>query len=229
MPAKRILIVEDEPDILELLRITLAKEGYDPIFAKTGEQAIELAKKDLPDMVVLDIMLPGIDGLDVCKILRSDPRTSHIPIIMLTARSEEADIVTGLEVGADDYVTKPFSPKVLSARIRNLLRRQAATIPDQRPIRLGSLIIDTMRREVSIKGRPVILTYTEFNILLALARRPGVVLTRYQIMDAAHGQEYVATDRAVDVQIVALRRKLGTYGRCIQTVRGVGYRFSGPV
>jgi len=226
MPQTKILVVDDESDILELVRVNLAKEGYEVLCSQTGNQAIELAKRHNPDLLILDLMLPGMDGLEVCRQIRRDPRLQHVQIMMLTAKDQDVDIVTGLEVGADDYVTKPFSIKVLVARVRNLLRRRQVLETDQRPIKTGKMVIDPARREVTIDGKSVDLTYTEFNILLVLASRPGLVLTRYQIMDAAHGQDYIATDRAVDVQIVSLRRKLGRYGHHIQTVRGVGYRFS---
>jgi two-component system phosphate regulon response regulator PhoB len=170
-------------------------------------------------------MLPGIDGLEVCKKLKSDAKTQSIPIIMLTAKSEEADIVTGLELGADDYITKPFSPKVLVARVRRVLHRNIAHDLEKSPVKIHELTIDPGRRQVLIKNKPVDLTFTEFNILYALAKRPGLVFTRYQIVDALHGDDYLVTDRAVDVQIVGLRKKLGPCGKYIETVRGVGYRF----
>ena len=221
----KILVVDDEPDILELVRLNLAREGYDILTATTGEQCLDLARSKLPSLVVLDLMLPGIDGLEVCKKLKADPKTQGIPIIMLTAKGEEADVVSGLEVGADDYVTKPFSGKILVARVRNLLRRVATKEEGQTPIRVHEMTIDPARREVRVKDRPVALTFTEFNILLTLARQPGRVFSRYQIVDAIHGDDYPVTDRAIDVQIVSLRKKLGTCGSYIETVRSVGYRF----
>ena len=179
-------------------------------------------------MIVLDLMLPGVDGLDVCKILKHDPLTSSIPVIMLTAKSEEADIIVGLELGADDYITKPFSPRILSARIKAVLRRRQREDHDgSSAITIGELHIDPSRYEVSVQGMQVQLTTTEFGILLYLARRPGWVFTRYQIIDAVKGEDYIVTDRAVDVQIVSLRKKLGALGHLIETVRGVGYRFKG--
>jgi two-component system phosphate regulon response regulator PhoB len=170
-------------------------------------------------------MLPGMDGLEVCRKLKSSPRTDRIPIIMLTAKGEEADIVSGLEVGADDYVTKPFSPKVLVARVRRLLHRVIARELEGKPVKIHELTIDPARHEVTVKGKPVQLTFTEFKILHALAKRPGYVFTRYQIVDSIHGSDYLVTDRAVDVQIVSLRKKLGMCSKYIETVRGVGYRF----
>ena len=225
MPKETILIVDDEEDIRELLQFNLVKEGYDVILADTGERSLELAKNKNPQLIVLDLMLPGIDGLSVCKKLKSEPKTASIPIVMLTAKGEESDIVTGLEIGADDYVTKPFSPKVLIARIRKLLRKTILHAEEKAAIKIHELSIDTARYEVLVKNKKVELTYTEFNILLALVRRPGLVLTRYQIVDAVRGSDYPVTDRAVDVQIVSLRKKLGSCGKYIETIRGVGYRF----
>jgi two-component system phosphate regulon response regulator PhoB len=170
-------------------------------------------------------MLPGIDGLEVCKRLKNDGRTQQIPLIMLTAKGEEADIVTGLELGADDYVTKPFSGKVLAARVRRLLRRKQDGPAERAAVKIHELAIDPDRYEVTVAGKPVILTLTEFNILYTLARRPGRVFTRYQIVDSIHGSDYLVTDRAVDVQIVSLRKKLGPCAKYVETVRGVGYRF----
>jgi len=171
-------------------------------------------------------MLPGIDGLEVCNILKHDQKTSHIPIVMLTARGEEADVVAGLELGADDYITKPFSPRVLVARIKAVLRRKSEAPADRTAVlKRKDLVIHPGRHEVLVKGKPVPLTSTEFEILYYLARRPGWVFTRHQIIDAARGEEYPVTDRSVDVHIVGLRKKLGTTGKLIETVRGVGYRF----
>jgi two-component system phosphate regulon response regulator PhoB len=171
-------------------------------------------------------MLPGIDGLEVAKTLKNDSKTQDIPIIMLTAKGEEADIVTGLELGADDYITKPFSPRILTARIRTVLRRKSTPPSDETSIiQQHGLIIHPGRRDVRINGKPVELTYTEFQVLHYLAKRPGWVFTRYQIVEAVRGDDYPVTDRSVDVQIVGLRKKLGSYGKYIETVRGVGYRF----
>jgi two-component system alkaline phosphatase synthesis response regulator PhoP len=218
-------IVDDEEDIQELLKFNLTKEGYEVLLAGNGEKALESARNKNPQLIVLDLMLPGIDGLSVCKKLKNEPKTASIPIIMLTAKGEESDIVTGLEIGADDYVTKPFSPKVLIARIRKLLRKTILHAKEKAAIKIHELSIDTARYEVLVKNKKVELTYTEFNILLALVRRPGFVLTRYQIVDAVRGSDYPVTDRAVDVQIVSLRKKLGICGKYIETIRGVGYRF----
>ena len=225
MAKENILVVDDEEDVLELVRYNLDKNGYKTEIATTGESALTKARAKLPDLIILDLMLPGIDGLEVCKKLKSETKTQNIPIIMLTAKGEETDIVTGLELGADDYVTKPFSPKILLARIRRILHRAITRDLEQKPVKIHELTIDPARREVLIKNKPVDLTFTEFNILYALAKRPGLVFTRYQIVDALHGDNYVVTDRAVDVQIVGLRKKLGPSSRFIETVRGVGYRF----
>jgi two-component system phosphate regulon response regulator PhoB len=223
---QRILIVDDEEDILELLKYNLSREGYATDCVTSGEDALRSAEKSPPDLVILDLMLPGMDGLEACRRLKGGETTRHVPIVMLTAKGEEADIVAGLELGADDYITKPFSPRVLAARIRAVLRRRDESAPDaDAAVRVGDLTIDPGRHEVSVKGKPVELTYTEFRILHFLARRPGWVFTRYQIVDGAQGEDVVVTDRSVDVHMVSLRRKLGPCGQYIQTVRGVGYRF----
>lgn len=225
MPKDNILIVDDEEDVLELVRYNLDKEGYGIETAASGEQALTKAKTKLPGLIILDLMLPGIDGLEVCRQLKTDTKTKNIPIIMLTAKGEETDIVTGLELGADDYVTKPFSPKVLVARVRRVLQRTIARDLEKAPVKIHELSIDPARREVLVNNKPVELTFTEFNILYTLVKRPGLVFTRYQIVDTIHGNDYLVTDRAVDVQIVSLRRKLGPCSKYIETVRGVGYRF----
>ena len=225
MANESILVVDDEEDVLELVRYNLDKSGYQVETASSGEEALTKARRKLPDLLILDLMLPGMDGLEVCKKLKNDAKTEGLPIIVLTAKGEETDIVTGLELGADDYVTKPFSPKVLIARVRRILRRAVSREVEKPPIRIRDLVMDPGRREVLVKGKRVNLTFTEFNILYALARRPGLVFTRYQIVDAVRGDDYPVTDRAVDVQIVSLRKKLGSCGSYIETVRGVGYRF----
>jgi two-component system phosphate regulon response regulator PhoB len=229
MSSRTILVVDDEEDILELLDYNLTKEGYRVLRAASGEKALEIAKADRPDLIVLDLMLPGLDGLEVCKRMRAERKTADIPIVMLTAKGEEADIVLGLELGADDYVTKPFSPRVLTARVRAVLRRRAKAASEaDAPIKIGGIEIDTGRHDVVADGKPVRLTFTEYEILSFLARRPGWVFTRYQIVEAVRGEEYAVTDRSVDVQIVGLRKKLGKHGDRIETVRGVGYRFREP-
>lgn len=225
MPKENILIVDDEEDVLELVRYNLEKEGYAVQTATCGEDALKKTVNKLPDMIILDLMLPGIDGLTICKKLKADSRTQNIPVIMLTAKSEDSDVVTGLEIGADDYITKPFSPKVLIARIRRLLHRNIAQDLEKTPVKIHEIVIDPSRRQVMVKNKQVELTFTEFNILYALTKRPGMVFTRYQIVDVVHGQDYLVTDRAIDVQMVSLRKKLGPAGKYIETVRGVGYRF----
>jgi two-component system phosphate regulon response regulator PhoB len=229
-PAReRILVVEDEEDIMELIRYNLAREGYRISSATTGEEGLRAAMRDKPDLVVLDLMLPGIDGIEVCRRLKADQQTRFIPVVMVTAKGEEADVVTGLELGADDYLTKPFSPKVLIARLRAVIRRreQEGVKDAKEPIQRGDILIHPGRREVLIGGSRVALdlTFTEFNILYLLAARPGWVFTRAQIVDAVRGYDYNVTERSVDVHVVGLRRKLGPHGELIETVRGVGYRF----
>jgi two-component system alkaline phosphatase synthesis response regulator PhoP len=226
MPHESILVIEDEQDIQELVRYNLAKEGYKVDSVLTGEEGLKRARENPPDLIVLDLMLPGMDGLEVCKILKSGPKTHHIPIVMLTAKGEESDVVSGLELGADDYITKPFSPKVMVARIRAVLRRRSRQEVDAKStLQVHDLVIHPGRHEVLVSGEPVTLTATEFRLLHCLARRPGWVFTRQQIVDAVHGEDYAVTDRSVDVQIVGLRKKLAAVGEYIETVRGVGYRF----
>ncbi len=227
MAKEKILLVEDAEDILELVRYNLAKEGFQVRCAMSGEEALNAVRQTAFDLILLDIMLPGMDGLEICRRLRRDAATAHIPVIMLTAKSEETDIVVGLELGADDYITKPFSPRVLTARIRAALRRAQQTDQDEQAdiLSLGGLQIDRSRHEVLVNGEPVRLTATEFSLLNCLAKRPGWVFSRYQIVEAVRGEDYSVTDRAVDVQIVGLRKKLGDLGSYIETVRGVGYRF----
>ncbi len=226
MAQAKILIVEDEEDVQELVRYNLEKNGYLTESALDGRQALEKAKSKSPDLILLDLMLPEIDGLEVCKLVKKDPKTASIPVVMLTAKGTEADIVAGLEMGADDYITKPFSPRVLMARVKAVLRRkdnEADT--DKMVIRVHNIEIDPGRHRVLVDGTQVKLTSTEFGLLKFLAARPGWVFTRYQIVDAVHGSDYPVTDRSVDVQVVGLRKKLGPAGHYIETVRGVGYRF----
>ena len=225
MAKENILIVDDEEDIIELVRYYLDRNGYRLEIATSGEEALTKAKTVLPDLIILDLMLPGIDGLEVCKILKHNSKTQEIPIIMLTAKGEESDIVTGLELGADDYMTKPFNSKILIARVRRLLQRIKARDLEKAPVKIHDLIIDPSRRQVLIENKPKDLTFTEFNILYTLAQKPGYVFTRYDIVDSLHGNDYLVTDRAIDVQIVGLRKKLGSCSKYIETVRGVGYRF----
>ena len=227
MATQRILVVDDEEDLLELVRYNLSKEGFHVRCVSTGEEAIAEANTFLPDVILLDLMLPAIDGLVVCKTLKSDAQTRHIPIVMLTAKTEEADVVSGLELGADDYITKPFSPRVLLARIRAVLRRKVeqSADDDTSTMKVHELVIHPGRHEVLLRGRPVDLTFTEFRLLQFLARKPGWAFSRGQIVDAVKGEDYPVTERSVDVQVAGLRKKMGELGRYIETVRGVGYRF----
>ena len=229
MARESVLVVDDERDILELVKYNLDKEGYQVTVVATGEDALAATRTKMPDIVILDLMLPGVDGLEVCRRLKADPKTRSIPIVMLTAKGDEADVVTGLELGASDYVTKPFSPRVLTARIKAVLRRGDEADGDDATLRVNDLTIHVGRHQVIVDGASVELTATEFRILVYLARRPGWVFTRQQIVDAAQGDDVFVndrfvTDRSVDVHIVSLRRKLGTCGAYIETVRGVGYR-----
>ena len=225
MARTRILLVDDEPDILELVQYNLSKAQYDVVGVESVEEALAQARITPPDLIVLDLMLPGVDGLEVCKTLKLDTRTAVIPIVILTARGEEADIVAGLELGADDYLTKPFSPRVLLARIRAVLRRHhTEPVTEDAVIIHHELVLHPGRHEVLMEGQPVPLTLTEFRVLYLLARHPGWVFTRNQIIAAVQGADVSVTERSVDVQIVSLRRKLGTIGEAIETIRGVGYR-----
>ncbi len=225
MVREKILVVDDEEDILQLVEYNLAKNGYEVNSVVTGEETLKQAKEFSPDLIVLDLMLPGIDGLEVCKILKRDSNTSDIPILMLTAKGEESDVVAGLEMGADDYVTKPFSPRIFIARVKAVLRRHKMDDVDQSDIlTLHGIEINPGRHEVRINGKPLDLTFTEFKVLHFLSRRPGWVFTRNQIIEAVRGEDYPVTDRSVDVQIVGLRKKMGPLGEYIETVRGVGYR-----
>jgi two-component system phosphate regulon response regulator PhoB len=221
----RVLVVDDEPDLLELIHYNLTKAGYDVASVLSGEEALAHVRASLPDLIVLDVLLPGLDGLEVCKALRRNPTTASIPIVMLTARSEDADVVAGLELGADDYLTKPFSPRVLLARIKAVLRRQQPEAEADTTVVYDDVVIHPGRYEVRTGDQMVSLTPTEFHILHFLARRPGWVFTRYQIVDAVRGEDAEVTERSVDVHVAAIRRKLGEYRDLIETLRGVGYRF----
>ena len=221
----RVLVVEDDEDVRDLLVRTLEREGYAVSSAQSGEEALRAAMKAPPGLVILDIMLPGIDGIEVCRQLRADIKTRSVPIVMLTAKSEDVDIVLGLEMGADDYITKPFSTRVLTSRLKAVLRRRASEEPDAADvISAGEISINPGRHEVTVRGKPVALTSTEFKLLHYLTLHPGWVFTRYQIVEAVRGEDYMVTERAVDVQVVGLRKKLGECGHYIETVRGFGYR-----
>ena len=227
MVKSTVLIIDDEKDLVELVSYNLQKEGFLVRSALDGEAGLASAVRELPDAILVDLMLPGIDGLEVCQRLRSEPRTARIPIIMLTAKSAESDRVVGLELGADDYVTKPFSPRELAARIKAVLRRaspQSSAAPSA-VIRRGGLTIDMGRREVACGGKTIALTATEFRLLHHLADHPGRVFSRSQLIDATLGREIAVVDRTIDVHVTGLRKKLGQCGEWIETVRGFGYRF----
>ena len=222
-----ILIVEDEREIGDLVRLNLHKEGYEAYLVESGEAALKHVAGNLVALIVLDLMLPGMDGQEVCRRLKWDEKTRHIPIVMLTARGEESDIVSGLEIGADDYIVKPFSAKVLVARIRKVLSREqerSIQAKEKARTRIGAIEIDNDRYEVRVDGIPISVTGSEFKILKFLATRPGFVRTREQIIEATHGSRVVMSNRTVDVHITSLRRKLGGAGDLIETIRGVGYR-----
>lgn len=226
MSKSKILVIEDEEAIQELLRYNLTKEGYEASCVAHGEEGLKRAKSESPDLILLDLMLPGIDGLEVCRRLKSDPQTEQIKVLMLTAKGEEADIVVGLEMGADDYVVKPFSPRVLLARIKAVLRRGANTVPEKdETIQHGDLILMPGPHKVMAGNKNVELTPSEFNLLHILMMRPGWVFTRSKIVDSLRGEQYAVTERSIDVVMVGLRKKLGTTGALLHTVRGVGYRF----
>lgn len=224
MAHEKILVIEDEKDILELIAFNLECTGYTVFKASNGEVGLELVKKELPDLILLDLMMPGIDGFDVCRALKQDKLTKNIPVIMLTARGEDTDIVSGLELGAEDYVTKPFSPQILIARIRTVLRRSSETPKVGEKLNVSGIIMDISRHNVEIDSNMIDLSTTEFDILKTLMSSPGWVFSRNQIIDAVKGSNYPVTQRSVDVQILGLRKKLGEKGQFIETVRGVGYR-----
>ena len=224
-----ILVIDDEKDLIELIRYNLEKDGFEVKGAVDGESGLALAAQELPDLILLDLMLPGIDGLEVCRMLRSETRTARIPVIMLTARGAESDRVVGLELGADDYVTKPFSPRELTARVKALLRRLSSQKEPPDLIRRGDLKIDMVRREVTCGDAPVSLTATEFKLLQFLASQPGRVFSRSELIDGTLGRDVAVLDRTIDVHVVSLRKKLRDCGNMIETVRGFGYRFSDGV
>jgi two-component system, OmpR family, alkaline phosphatase synthesis response regulator PhoP len=224
----KILVVDDEEPIRELIRYNLEKESFTVVSAENGAEALRLARSEIPGLVILDLMLPDMSGLDVCRVLKNDTKTAAVPIIMVTAKTEDIDIVTGLELGADDYVTKPFSPKVLIARIRSVLRRTGRdkNVQNADELMVRSLKIDPLKHEVHINGILVNFSATEFSILEYFAEHPGQVFSRRQIINAIKGESYPVTERAIDVQILSIRRKLSDAGAAdlIETIRGVGYR-----
>ncbi|MDF3130945.1 response regulator transcription factor [Kiritimatiellaeota bacterium B1221] len=220
-----ICIVEDEEDIRDILAVQLKREGYDPVTAATGEEGVTLIREHKPQLVLLDLMLPGMDGLDVCRSVRQDKELRDTPIIMISARGEEADIITGLEMGADDYVTKPFSPRVVISRIKSVLRRGVKSQSETGDlVEYGPVVLDIPRHLAHLSGEALDLTATEYKLLAFLCGRPGWVFTRQQIVDNVKGEDYAVTERSVDVQVVGLRKKLGEAAEYIETVRGVGYR-----
>jgi len=222
-----ILVVEDEPTIQELIKFNLESVQYRVITCDRGEETESLVEEHKPDLILLDIMLPGIDGLEVCKRLQINQKNKSIPIIILSALNEEVDVVTGLELGACDYISKPFSPPILLARVKSALRRSNAikSVEPNDMVMNHEIKIDTIKHKVKVDGHTVNLTSYEFKLLNLLLGQPGRVFTRYQIVNNVHGEDYPVTDRSVDVQIVGLRKKLGKAGNYIETVRGIGYRF----
>jgi two-component system phosphate regulon response regulator PhoB len=224
--AGRILVVDDEPDLLELVRLNLRQAGYEVVTAETGREALECLRRSRPELMVLDLMLPDLSGSEVCRRVRSDPETSGLPIIMLTAKADEVDRVVGLELGADDYVTKPFSPRELVLRVRAVLRRRAPEQRSERSLRHGDLRIDPQRHRCFVAGEEVQLTAKEFELLRSLMERPGRVQTRDQLLDDVWGTDIAVTRRTIDTHLKRLREKLGPAGDLIETVRGVGYRFA---
>ncbi len=227
MTAKKIVVVEDEPDILEVLSYNLRREGFEVCASLDGKKGLELVKKELPDLVLLDLMLPGMDGLEICRHLKADDSTQNIPIIMVTAKGEESDVVLGLGLGADDYVAKPFSPKELTARVKAVIRRsqqlELNSVSDR--IVVGDLVIDASKHKVSLSGEDISLTATEFRLLHRLACHPGQVFSREQLLDHGLGSDVVVVDRNIDVHIRSIRKKLEGTMQFILTIRGVGYRF----
>ncbi|MBN2489405.1 MAG: response regulator [Planctomycetes bacterium] len=227
MKREKILVIEDEPDIQELIQYNLAREGYRVLTAGDGETGLKLARQEAPSLIVLDLMLPGIDGIEVCRRLQADPATRAIAVVIVTAKGEESDLVLGLGVGADDYLTKPFSPRVLVARVRAVLRRGGLSDPElsSEVIQRGPLVIDALRHEVRVDGKPVEFTHTEFKLLQFLAASPGRVFPRDHLLSRVIGEDAIVLARNIDVHVRAVRQKLGKHRDLVQTVRGVGYRF----
>ena len=224
MAKKKILVVDDEIDIVNLIQYNLEKEGYDTLPAYTGESAIELSERMLPSLIILDLMLPEMDGMEICRVLKRGEKTRDIPIIMLTAKGGEVDIVSGLEVGADDYITKPFKMAELIARVKTVMRRREPP-RKEKVLKIENLVIDPVQYQVTLKGEHLSLTTKEFKILLSLAENPGRAYTRDQLLDRVWGDEVVVIDRTIDVHIRKIREKLGQFAEYIETVRGIGYRF----
>ncbi|HKZ17579.1 MAG TPA: response regulator transcription factor [Geobacteraceae bacterium] len=225
---KTVLVIEDEKDLADLISFNLENEGYRVVTAMDGTAGLESARNSLPDLILLDLMLPGITGIEICKILRRNEKTSKIPVIMLTAKSEEIDRVVGFEVGADDYVVKPFSNRELMLRVKAVLRRGEQDKPSDKVIRIGDLSIDTSRHQVTSAGEEVILTTTEFKLLINLAERLGRVQSRDVLLKNVWGYNYIGDTRTVDTHITRLRTKLGEAGEMIKTIRGFGYKMEAP-
>jgi len=221
----KVLVVDDEPDALELVKVNLTSAGLDVLTASDGESALQKARSALPSLILLDLMLPEVDGLEVCKILRRDPATKEIPIIMLTAKAAEIDRVLGLELGADDYVTKPFSPRELVLRVKALLRRSERQGETSEQLRIGTLLLDVPRHVVRVQNKTIDLTATEFKLLTVLAQRRGRVQSREQLLRDVWGYDTPIDTRTVDTHMRRLREKLGSAARYLDTLRGVGYRF----
>ncbi len=226
MSRSRIVIIEDEPDIVEIISYNLKREGYQVSSAGRGDEGINLVRNKAPELVILDLMLPGMDGLCVCRQLKSDPLTKDIPIIIVSAKEEESDVVIGLGLGADDYVAKPFSPRELLARVKAVLRRSPVREElNAERISIGDLVIDSVRHEVRVANQLVKLTATEFKILYQLASQPGRAFSREQLLNRVVGEGVIVVDRNIDVHIRSVRKKLGSCQHMIQTIRGIGYRF----
>jgi len=226
---KHIFIIEDEPDIIRLLTFNLEKEGYKVSSVTSGDIAVDRVIQVKPDLILLDLMIPGIEGFDVCKLLKSNPSTARIPIIMVSAKTEESNIVTGLELGADDYITKPFSVSVLIARVRVALRRQLKTTEaTDDVIECDAIRLYPTQYEVTVHHKPIALSQTEFDLLACLMGQPGRVFSRMQLIDHMKGENYFVTPRLVDVLLVSIRKKLGQAASLIYTVRGVGYKLKAP-
>ena len=226
MPSK-VLIVEDDPDIVDILSYNLKQADLKVTSVPDGSSALAEVKRRLPDLILLDLMLPKVDGLEVCRLLKGEPETKNVPIIMITAKGEEVERIVGLELGADDYIIKPFSPREVVLRVRSVLKRSVANSQKEitAKIEANGVIIDIDRRQVNYKGKPIDLTATEFDLLLILAKTPGRVFTRNLLMDLVWGQDYYGVDRTVDTHMSRLRQKLGGGGKNLQTVHGIGYRF----
>ena len=226
MNRNKIVIIEDEPDIVEVLTYNLKREGFNVVSVERGDEGLNAVRNQSPNLIILDLMLPGIDGLSLCQQMKSDPLIKEIPIIIISAKGEESDVVIGLELGADDYLPKPFSPRELLARVKAVLRRGPINEePNKKRISIGDLVVDAVRHEVRLKGALINLTATEFKLLLQLAAQPGRAYTREQLLNRIVGRGVVVIDRNIDVHIRSLRKKLGHSGQLIQTIRGVGYRF----